>query len=147
MALEGKLQRESIPSKKNPGFPLFRRRRICLWHDAGMTHQSMQLSEKHCVPCGGGTPPLKADEIARYAAELKTKWDVINEKKLRREFKFKDFKQAMAFVNKVAGVAESEGHHPDIFISYNRVVIELWTHAIKGLSENDFIVARKIELI
>ena len=91
--------------------------------------------------------PLKADEIARYAAELKTKWDVIDEKKLRREFKFHNFKQAMAFVNRVAELAEQEGHHPDISVFYNRVVIELWTHAVKGLSENDFIVARKIERI
>ena len=76
---------------------------------------------------------------------LKDKWVVIDDKKIKHEFKFKDFKQAITFINKVAEVAESEGHHPDIYVFYNKVVIELWTHAIGGLSENDFIVAAKIE--
>ncbi len=65
-------------------------------------------------------------------------------KKIYRPFSFKDFKEAMAFVNKVAAIAEGEGHHPDIYIFYDRVNLELWTHAIGGLSENDFIVAAKV---
>ena len=80
-------------------------------------------------------------------AELKLPWEVVDNKKIRHEFKFKDFKEAMAFINKVAEIAESEGHHPDIHIFYNKVTIELWTHFIGGLHENDFIVASKIELI
>lgn len=107
----------------------------------------MQLSEKHCVPCEGGVPSLAAGEIARYTAQLKIKWDVVDDKKIRREVKFTNFREAMAFVNRVAEIAEAEGHHPDISIFYSRVVIELWTHAAGGLTENDFIVAAKIEKI
>ena len=105
----------------------------------------MDLLNKKCVPCEGGTKPLEQDKINTYLPVLKDKWVVIDDKKIKHEFKFKDFKQAITFINKVAEVAESEGHHPDIYVFYNKVVIELWTHAIGGLSENDFIVAAKIE--
>ncbi len=102
------------------------------------------LSEKKCVACEGGTPPLNESEIAGYMAEI-SGWEIIDNKKIRKEFKFKNFKEAMTFVNKIAEIAEAEGHHPDIHIFYNRVNIELWTHAVGGLSENDFIMAAKIE--
>ncbi len=107
----------------------------------------MDLLQKKCAACEGGTPPLTADQIATFKAELKTPWDVVDEKHLRRSFTFADFKEAMEFVNKVAEVAESEGHHPDISIHWNKVDIDLWTHAIGGLSENDFILAAKIEVL
>lgn len=74
-------------------------------------------------------------------------WELVEGKKIRKVFEFKNFKQAMEFVNTVAAIAEQEGHHPDIHISWNKVTLELWTHAIKGLSENDFIVAAKVEKI
>ncbi|KKU52681.1 MAG: hypothetical protein UX72_C0003G0062 [Parcubacteria group bacterium GW2011_GWA2_47_10] len=105
------------------------------------------LTEKKCVSCEAGTPPFGAEKIAEYSKQLKTKWDSKEGKKLRQEFEFKDFKEAVAFINKIAGVAESEGHHPDIFVFYNKVAIELWTHASGGLTENDFIVAAKIEAL
>lgn len=105
----------------------------------------MELTQKKCVPCEGGVDPLPENEIKKYLAQLKTKWDIINNKKIRKEFTFKDFKEAMQFVNKVADIAESEGHHPDIHIHWNKVLIELWTHAINGLFENDFIIAAKID--
>lgn len=105
------------------------------------------LINKKCVPCEGGEPPLPPEMVNRYLAELKTPWAVLEGKRLKKEYAFKDFKEAMQFVNKVADVAESEGHHPDIGIFYNRVTIELWTHAVGGLSENDFILAAKIEVI
>ena len=105
----------------------------------------MDLLSKKCVPCEGGTKPLGQDKINMYLSVLKNKWEVVGGKKIRHEFEFMDFVQAMAFINNVAEVAESEGHHPDIYVFYNKVVIELWTHAIGGLSENDFIVAAKIE--
>lgn len=105
----------------------------------------MNLSEKKCVPCEGSTPPLGGADIERYLDELGGLWQVLEGKKIRKEFVFKNFVKAMAFVDQVADVAESEGHHPDIHIFYNKVVIELWTHAIGGLSENDFIVASKID--
>ncbi|MDE2018828.1 MAG: 4a-hydroxytetrahydrobiopterin dehydratase [Patescibacteria group bacterium] len=103
----------------------------------------MDLSKKHCVPCEGGTLPLEGDLLAEFTAQAPA-WKVIDGKKISREFKFKDFKAAMAFVNKVAEIAEAEQHHPDIYIFYNLVRFELWTHAIGGLSENDFILAAKI---
>ncbi|MEX2719029.1 MAG: 4a-hydroxytetrahydrobiopterin dehydratase [Candidatus Sigynarchaeota archaeon] len=86
-----------------------------------------------------------ADE-AKYIAQVKG-WQLVREgtHKIRKEFKFKDFKGSMDFVNRVAAVAESEGHHPDIYIYYNRVVLELYTHAVKGLFDNDFILAAKID--
>ena len=105
----------------------------------------MDLSQKKCVPCEVKIPPLAGPAVARHAAWLKTPWEVIDNKKIQRQFKFKDFKEAVQFVNKVAGLAEREGHHPDIHVLYNKVVIELETHFIGGLSENDFIMAAKME--
>ena len=108
----------------------------------------MDLTKKKCEPCEGGTKPFGSKEIEIYMTYLKTPWEVSEDlKKIERKFKFKDFKEAMGFVNKIADIAESEGHHPDIKINYNRVKIELMTHAIGGLSVNDFILASKIELI
>lgn len=106
----------------------------------------MDLTRKHCVPCGSGGPPLpdkKEDELKRQIpsfALLRT-----GTHKLRKEFKFKNFNQSISFVNKVAKIAQGEGHHPDIYIFYNKVVLELFTHAVSGLSENDFIMAAKID--
>lgn len=87
------------------------------------------------------------EEIEKYLSLLKFKWIVIGSKSISREFKFKDFKESMSFVNKIAEIAEEQGHHPDIEISYNKVVITLTTHAIGGLSTNDFIVASKVETL
>ena len=105
------------------------------------------MTNKHCVPCEGGIAPLTGEMLNRYFDELPTGWQLIEGKKMRHVFTFKDFKEAMTFVNKVADVAEAEQHHPDISVSWNKVTIELWTHSIGGLSENDFIVAARIEAI
>ena len=105
----------------------------------------MALTDKKCVPCEGGVQPFTAAQINDYLTQLKTEWEVVAFHKIKKQFKFKDFKEAMVFVNKVAEIAENEGHHPDITINYNRVTIELSTHSIGGLSENDFILAAKIE--
>lgn len=105
----------------------------------------MALTGKKCVPCEGGTQPFTVAQINDYLAQLKTDWVVLDDKKIQQKFKFKNFKEAIAFVNKIADIAEQEGHHPDITINYNRVTIELSTHSIGGLSENDFILAAKIE--
>lgn len=105
----------------------------------------MDLTQQKCIPCEGGVKPFEKPEIGIYLTYLKTSWEVEDNKKIEKRFKFKDFIEAMVFVNKIAELAESEGHHPDIEISYNTVEIELWTHAIGGLSVNDFILARKIE--
>jgi 4a-hydroxytetrahydrobiopterin dehydratase len=106
----------------------------------------MDLQTKKCVPCEGGTPPLTPEEIQNYHNQIDAAWHVVEDKKIQREYTFKDFKEAMKFVNAVAEIAESEGHHPDIHISYNHVRIVLWTHAVGGLTENDFILASKVDV-
>src|SRR3989344_4985216 len=106
----------------------------------------MSLLNKRCVPCEGGVKPFSSAQIKDYLQET-PKWKVLDGEKINREFKFKDFKEAMIFVNKVANLAETEGHHPDINISYSKVSLKLFTHAIGGLSENDFILAAKIDQI
>lgn len=88
---------------------------------------------------------MTRDEIKKYAPYLKNRWDLVEDKKITYTFKLKNFKEAIKFVNRIAELAESERHHPDIHIYYNRVKIVLYTHAIDGLSENDFILAAKIE--
>jgi 4a-hydroxytetrahydrobiopterin dehydratase len=107
----------------------------------------MDLSEKKCKPCEGGIPPLDASEIEDLKGHLKSGWEVTENKKLSKEYVFVNYLHTMDFVDKVAQLAESEGHHPDMHVYYGRVVIELWTHAINGLSENDFIMAYKIDKI
>jgi len=106
----------------------------------------MALTEKKCVPCEGGSLPLSDENEDALLQEI-TAWNLVRDDvhKLQREFSFKDFKEAMVFVNKLADLAEQEGHHPNIIINYNKVKVELFTHAINGLSENDFIVAAKID--
>lgn len=106
----------------------------------------MNLAQKKCLSCEGGVKPLKGKTLEQYLKEVKG-WNVIQEHHIEKEFKFKDFKTALAFVNKVGRLAEKEGHHPDIFLAWGKVKITLWTHAINGLSENDFIVAKKIDLL
>jgi len=102
----------------------------------------MNLTEKKCKPCEGGTPPLTEEQSSELLKQTPG-WE-IKDGHVYRQFKFKNFVEAMEFVSKVAGIAEQEQHHPNITINYNKVSIELWTHAINGLSENDFIVAAKI---
>jgi 4a-hydroxytetrahydrobiopterin dehydratase len=102
------------------------------------------FAEQHCVPCEGGTAPLSIED-ARGIIEYMKGWTLAPDaKSIFREFLFKDFKEAMVFVNKVAAIAESEGHHPDIHTWWNKVRLELSTHAIGGLSSNDFIIAAKV---
>jgi 4a-hydroxytetrahydrobiopterin dehydratase len=105
----------------------------------------MDLSKKKCTPCEGGIPPLDSARIAEYQKHIQSAWRVTSDGKLSMEYSFKDFITTMGFVNRVADLAEEEGHHPVMHVHYNKVVIELWTHAIGGLSENDFILAAKIE--
>jgi len=98
------------------------------------------------VPCEGGTPPLEEEKIKEYLSQVEG-WEAKDDKLIHKTFKFKTFRESIDFVNRVANLAEDEGHHPDILIRYNRVTFELTTHAIKGLSENDFIMASKIDLL
>ena len=104
-----------------------------------------RLASKSCVPCRGGIDPLSAPE-ARRLLEGTPGWTLEGDgKRLRRSFEFRDFVEAMKFVNRVADLAEQQGHHPDIAIHWNKVELVLWTHKIGGLHENDFILAAKIQ--
>ncbi|HTS36335.1 MAG TPA: 4a-hydroxytetrahydrobiopterin dehydratase [Candidatus Solibacter sp.] len=103
-----------------------------------------QLSDKQCVPCHGGIPPLKRHEMEQLHKSVPN-WTVTDEHHIQREFKFPDFKQALDFVNRVGAVAEEQGHHPDILLTWGKAAITLWTHSINGLSESDFIMAAKID--
>lgn len=105
----------------------------------------MDLSTKKCTPLKSGTPALDKEKVAEYMKQIQAEWNVTTNKKLSREFAFADFKHTMVFVNRVADLAEEEGHHPDMQVHYSKVIIELWTHDIGGLSENDFVMASKIE--
>jgi 4a-hydroxytetrahydrobiopterin dehydratase len=105
----------------------------------------MELVEKKCKPCEGGIPPMNGAEIDEYLKHINTGWKSENGEKLIREYLFVNFRHTMDFVNQVALVAEEEGHHPVLHVYYSKLIIELWTHAIKGLSENDFILAAKID--
>ncbi|HEX2952318.1 MAG TPA: 4a-hydroxytetrahydrobiopterin dehydratase [Armatimonadota bacterium] len=103
----------------------------------------MALHEEKCEACTVGTPPLGPDEARDLSAQV-PEW-TLHEKSLERTFTFKDFRGSIAFINRVADIAEAQGHHPDIFISYNTVKLDLSTHKIGGLSRNDFILAAKID--
>ena len=105
----------------------------------------MDLSKKKCKPCEGGIAPLDKNEVAEYKKLIKDDWKVTENIKISKEYAFVNYKHTMEFVNKVANLAEEEGHHPVIHVYYGKVMIELWTFAINGLSENDFILASKID--
>lgn len=103
------------------------------------------LLQKKCVPCEGGTFPLAKQELPSFMDQV-SGWTLSEDyTEISKEYKFKDFIGAINFVNHVAEIAESEGHHPDVHINYNKVKLVLSTHAIGGLSENDFILAAKID--
>ena len=107
---------------------------------------NQDLASKKCVPCEGGVEPINLAHAQEYLKQLNSDWQIIdNGRKIRREFKFKNFKETLNFVNKVGEIAENEGHHPDIEFGWGYVNITLFTHAINGLFENDFILAAKID--
>jgi 4a-hydroxytetrahydrobiopterin dehydratase len=107
-----------------------------------------ELAAMHCVPCRGGVPPLAGDELARLLAELGPNgWQVISGHHLEKSFPFPDFSLALAFVNRVAAVAEGEGHHPDIHLSWGKVRLTVWTHKIEGLTKSDFVLAAKADQV
>lgn len=110
-----------------------------------ITMQTETLTEKKCTPCEGKESPLSREDIQPLLEGISDEWNVLEDKKIRRDLKFKDFRENMKFVNEVAELAEDEGHHPDLCISYNKLEMTLTTHAINGLSENDFIMAAKID--
>ena len=102
------------------------------------------LADKKCVPCKGGVPPLKGHDLERILQRV-PEWKAVDEHHINRTFIFPDFKQALAFVNRVGDIAEDQGHHPDIYLTWGKVDITLWTHKIDGLTESDFIIAARID--
>ena len=103
-----------------------------------------ELSARECVPCRGGVPPMKGEGIQNLLAEL-SDWEVVREHHLRKEYKFKNFRESLDFVNRVGELAEEQGHHPDICFGWGTAEIRIWTHKIDGLTESDFILAAKID--
>jgi 4a-hydroxytetrahydrobiopterin dehydratase len=107
----------------------------------------LDLSKKKCVPCSKQTPSLKGEELKSFFKQLPPGWKVVDEHHLEKEYPFKNFQEALDFTNKVGAIAEQEGHHPDIYLTWGLVKILLWTHKINGLSENDFIMAAKCDAV
>lgn len=105
------------------------------------------LTQKRCVPCTVGVPPLSRDEQLALLEQLGGNWRIVAGHHLERELRFDDFRSALAYVNRVGALAEAEGHHPDLTLAWGRVGITIWTHKIDGLSEADFVLAAKIDAL
>ncbi|MBA3569588.1 MAG: 4a-hydroxytetrahydrobiopterin dehydratase [Pyrinomonadaceae bacterium] len=103
-----------------------------------------ELASRECVPCRGGVPPLKGEEIKKLLSQVNG-WEVVNEHHLSKAYKFEDFQEALAFVDRVGKLAEEQGHHPDLCFGWGRAEITIWTHKIDGLTESDFVLAAKID--
>jgi 4a-hydroxytetrahydrobiopterin dehydratase len=104
----------------------------------------MSLAEKRCVPCRGGVPPLQGEELEKLKLQLPG-WQVMMSHHLIRTYTFPDFRAALDFTNRVGELAEREGHHPDLYLSWGKVEVKIWTHKVDGLTESDFILAAKID--
>jgi 4a-hydroxytetrahydrobiopterin dehydratase len=105
-----------------------------------------ELASKTCVPCKGGTPPLKGEELEGLRRQV-PEWEVVEEHHLRRRFRFKNFRESLLFVSRVGELAEEQGHHPDIGFGWGYAEISVWTHKINGLTESDFIFAAKVDTL
>jgi 4a-hydroxytetrahydrobiopterin dehydratase len=105
------------------------------------------LAEKECIPCKGGVPPLGEPETAELLNRLGGGWRVVDGHHLEKEYRFRDFRSALAFTNKIGELAETQGHHPDIHLAWGRVRLTIWTHKIDGLTESDFVFAAKADTV
>lgn len=106
-----------------------------------------ELAKQECVPCKGGVPPLKGEQLRQLLAKLGGGWQVVNEHHLEKEYKFKDFREALAFTNQVGELAEQQQHHPDLYLAWGKVRVTMWTHKIDGLTESDFVFAAKTDAL
>jgi 4a-hydroxytetrahydrobiopterin dehydratase len=106
----------------------------------------MKLAEKTCVSCHGGVPPLTAQQIAEFLPQIED-WEVVDNHHLVKSYKFANFNQALSFVNAVGAIADEQNHHPDVYLAWGKVRLEIWTHKINGLTESDFIFAAKVDRI
>jgi 4a-hydroxytetrahydrobiopterin dehydratase len=102
------------------------------------------LASKHCVPCRGGVPPLRGQALEPLLAQV-AGWEVVGEHHLTKTYSFPDFLSALTFVNQIGAMAEEQGHHPDIYLTWGKVVVTVWTHKIDGLTESDFIFAARCD--
>ncbi len=107
----------------------------------------MSLASRQCVSCRVGAPPVTGLHITELHRQLDERWEVIDEHHLTRGFAFEDFANALSYVNRVAEIAEEQGHHPDVYLAWGKVRVKIWTHKIDGLSESDFILAAKIDAL
>jgi 4a-hydroxytetrahydrobiopterin dehydratase len=103
------------------------------------------LAEKECIPCKGGIPPLEGEALKRLHGELGGDWQLVDGHHLEKEYKFRNFVEALEFTNRVGALAEEVNHHPDIYLTWGRVKVSIWTHKIDGLTESDFVFAAKVE--
>lgn len=106
---------------------------------------SKELASKECIPCRGGVPTLSGQALVDLHEELGHEWAVIEEHHLEKTYKFDDWAQAMVFANKVSDIAEEQNHHPDVYIAWGQVKVQIWSHKVDGLTESDFIFAAKVE--
>jgi 4a-hydroxytetrahydrobiopterin dehydratase len=109
--------------------------------------EAAPLAARECVPCRGGVPPLSEEEIAKLRPQLSPEWKVVDGHHLARDYHFSDFKSALGFTNAIGAVAEAAGHHPDIGVGWGYVKVSIWTHAIDGLTESDFVLAARIDAL
>ena len=116
-----------------------------LWSAMTSEPSNVQLADKVCVPCRGGVPPMPADESASMLAQLDGGWEIVDDHHLHKTYKFKNFREALDFTNRVGELAESVFHHPDITLAWGKVSLDIWTHKINGLNEADFIFAAKCD--
>ncbi len=107
----------------------------------------MSLADKQCVPCRGGVPPLEPAKVEELLGQLEQGWALNGDGHIERLYEFKDFAEALDFVNKVGAIAEQEGHHPDLYLAWGRCKVEIWTHKIRGLTESDFYLAAKADRV
>lgn len=103
------------------------------------------LAQRHCTPCEGGVDPLKGSDLDEFRDQVHHRWRVVDEHHLEAVFPFKDFEEALRFTNRAGAIAEEEGHHPEICVTWGKATVRIWTHAIDGLSDNDFILAAKYD--
>lgn len=113
----------------------------------GRRRGSSPLAAEACVPCRGGVPPMRGEELRTVASELGKGWRVVDEHHIEKEFRFADFAEGLSFTNAIGAVAEREGHHPDIHLAWGKVGVKIWTHKIDGLTRSDFVLAAKIDQI
>jgi len=107
--------------------------------------ESCDIADRSCVPCRGGIPPLAGERLEDFRRQIWSEWEVVDGHHLERTYRFKNFREALAFTNAVGEIAEEQGHHPEITLTWGKVTVRIWTHKIDGLTESDFVLAAKAE--